>query len=106
METHEPQSYSAFDGHRLFARGELEKVVLAVRKRGRAKEASRILVFNDATGKAMDFDLSGTEKDVLHRLRAFRGDRVPASAAASSGPGRPRLGVTAREVSLLPRHWE
>jgi hypothetical protein len=22
------------------------------------------------------------------------------------GPGRPRLGVVAREVTLLPRHWE
>ena len=24
----------------------------------------------------------------------------------SRGPGRPKLGVTAREVTLLPRHWE
>jgi len=26
--------------------------------------------------------------------------------AESRGPGRPKLGVTAREVTLLPRHWE
>ena len=24
----------------------------------------------------------------------------------SRGPGRPKLGVVAREVTLLPRHWE
>jgi hypothetical protein len=28
------------------------------------------------------------------------------AAPVARGPGRPKLGVTAREVTLLPRHWE
>lgn len=29
-----------------------------------------------------------------------------AAAPPRRGPGRPRLGVVAREVTLLPHHWE
>ena len=28
------------------------------------------------------------------------------TAPAPRGPGRPKLGVVAREITLLPRHWE
>jgi hypothetical protein len=51
----------------------------------------------------MDFDLSGSDEDVLKRLGPFLTRATP---AAPVGPGRPKLGVVAREVSLLPRHWE
>lgn len=56
-----------------------------------------ILIFEDATGRQVDFDLRGSEEEVRQRL-------VPESDR--SGPGRPKLGVVAREVTLLPRHWE
>src|SRR5690242_5597435 len=55
-----------------------------------------MLTFEDQTGKQVDFDLRGTLADVLTRH----------AAPARVGPGRPKLGVVAREVSLLPRHWE
>lgn len=55
------------------------------------------LVFEDATGRQVDFDLRGTLEEVLARA-------MP--PVTKAGPGRPRLGVTPREVSLLPRHWE
>jgi hypothetical protein len=51
-------------------------------------------VFEDRTGRQVDFDLRGTA------------DEVVARALPRPGPGRPRLGVTSREVSLLPEHWE
>jgi hypothetical protein len=104
MTNDNPQQYSAFDGHQLFAQGSLEEVVLEVKRRTRAAPESRILVFSDSTGKEMDFDLSGSEKEVLQRLKIYT-SAEPVSLA-SPGPGRPRLGVVAREVSLLPRHWE
>src|SRR5262249_19540415 len=47
--------------------------------------------------RQIDFDLRGTLTDVRARYR---------QAPAHVGPGRPKLGVVAREVSLLPRHWE
>ena len=63
-----------------------------------------ILIFDDATGQQIDLDLRGDDDEVLARL-------APAGieAAGPSGPrgrGRPKLGVTAREVTLLPRQWE
>jgi len=33
-------------------------------------------------------------------------DAPAVAAAAPRSPGRPKLGVVAREVTLLPRHWE
>src|SRR5437868_1777823 len=56
-----------------------------------------ILIFEDESGRQVDFDLRGTLSELLARA-------VP--SRARTGPGRPRLGVVAREISLLPRHWE
>jgi hypothetical protein len=47
----------------------------------------------------VDLDLRGDLEAVLARL-------APAPEAEKRGPGRPKLGVTAREVTLLPRHWD
>ena len=55
-----------------------------------------VLVFGP-DGRGVDFDLSGTAEDVAARL---------APAEAPRGRGRPKLGVVAREVTLLPRHWD
>jgi len=56
-----------------------------------------LLTFDDQTGRSVDFNLSGTLDDVLARH---------APETPRTGPGRPKLGVVSREVSLLPRHWE
>lgn len=95
--------YTAFDGNRLVARGALTDVITHVKKSmGKAVNAP-VLIFNDETGRAMDFNFHGTEKDVRKRLEVF----VQAERQTeSTGPGRPKLGVVSREVSLLPRHWE
>ena len=95
-------SYTAFEGHRVLAAGGLEEVALKVRRRLKADASASILVFSDSTGKQMDLDLRGSEADLIDRLKIF----VAAESPSSSGPGRPKLGVVAREVSLLPRHWE
>jgi hypothetical protein len=63
-----------------------------------------ILVFNDRTGEVIDLDLRGTSDYVIRRIEAR--DTAGASPAVPRGPGRPKLGVVAREVTLLPRHWE
>jgi hypothetical protein len=46
---------------------------------------------------------------VVKRLPASSPDTASSSAQATQearGPGRPKLGVVAREVTLLPRHWD
>lgn len=63
----------------------------------RGQSDEMLLIFQDQTGKQVDFDLRGSIQDVLDRV---------APKPVRTGPGRPRLGVTSREISLLPRHWE
>jgi len=99
----ETQTYTAFFGHKLLAHGDLITVLLKVKRRLKGDPHSSVLVFSDLTGKQMDFDLRGTDKEVEQRLQIFVAE---APAAATQGRGRPKLGVVAREVSLLPRHWE
>lgn len=73
-----------------------------------ASESEPVLIFRDATGEQVDVDLQGSLKQILKHLPAFslfQPDEPEVETAASSGPGRPKLGVTAREVTLLPRHW-
>jgi hypothetical protein len=66
-----------------------------------------VLIFEDQTGKQVDFDFRGGGDEVLARLPShplFAAPQAPEKTPA--GPGRPKLGVVSREVSLLPRHWE
>jgi uncharacterized protein len=90
-------TYSAFAGHHLIASGALPAVLTETRTWLDRKERAPLFIFDDQTGRAVDFDFRGTLEQVL--ARALPPDGAPR-------PGRPRLGVVGREVSLLPRHWE
>ena len=90
------QSCTAFAGHRRIASGSPREVVEAVKAAVEAGES--VLVFDDADARPVEFDLRGDLEDALARL-------APAGEE-KRGPGRPKLGVTAREVTLLPRHWD
>jgi uncharacterized protein len=97
--------FTAFEGQRRLVAGALADVALTVKRTEQRPAAEPILIFNDATGRALDLDLRGDDEDVLARLPK------PATAEAAAqneprGRGRPKLGVVAREVTLLPRHWE
>src|SRR6476469_1406316 len=89
------QAYVAFVENRLVASGSLEDVLRATKKRT-TKGGKPVLIFEEASGRQVDFDLRGSIDDVLARTRS----------EAKPGPGRPKLGVVSREVSLLPRHWD
>jgi hypothetical protein len=102
-------NYTAFEAGRVVAKGALPQVVLGVKRRLGKADNSSVLIFSDDTGNTMDFNFQGTEKDVLKRLEVFggvggQGPAIP--DAGYAGPGRPKLGVVSREVSLLPRQWE
>ncbi len=107
MESESTPTYTAFEGDALMCKGPLADVILKIKKRMGKAENCPALIFNDATGNAMDFNFQGSEKDVLRRLEVFVGEADAKPAAGDgAGPGRPKLGVMSREVSLLPRHWE
>jgi hypothetical protein len=91
------KTYTAFVGTNLLASGTRDEVLAALKSRFDEEPGTLVLTFEDQTGRQVDFDLRGTLGDVLARYRP---------APARVGPGRPKLGVVAREVSLLPRHWE
>jgi steroid delta-isomerase-like uncharacterized protein len=91
-----PEStYTAFAGARRIAAGTLRDMIPILKSRFDADRSETVLVFEAETGRQVDFDLRGSLDDVLTR-------ELPTQPR---GPGRPRLGVASREISLLPRHW-
>ncbi|WP_175763192.1 DUF2239 family protein [Burkholderia ambifaria] len=104
-------SYTAFDGHRRLVSGPLATVALAVRQAAGDATPGTILIFDDATGRAIDLDLRGTAEEIRARYAAAPADASapaggPAGEGEPRGRGRPKLGVVSREVTLLPRHWD
>ncbi len=98
---------TAFRDDAHLASGPLADVALAVKAALEAAPAASILVFDDTTGRVVDLDLRGTAAEIAARLAAPTGPAdQPGAAPAERGRGRPKLGVVAREVTLLPRHWE
>ena len=94
---------TAFSGPARIASGELRHVALKARLAHAA--GGRVLVFEDASGRQVDLPLELPEGELLRQLSAPASKPEPAPARAR-GPGRPKLGVVAREVTLLPRHWD
>lgn len=105
---------TAFEGGRMLLSGPLVDVVMAVKASAERGASEPILVFDDATGRTLDFDLRGTKADIVARLSPSSAKPGLQDASAPSeepspgrrGRGRPKLGVVGREVTLLPRHWE
>lgn len=82
-------SFTAFLGDRHIATGDREAVTRHILA-DHAGDEGAIRVYDDSSGKVVDLDYHD----------------VVSSSAAPRGRGRPSLGVTAREVTLLPRHWD
>ncbi len=99
----------AFEGDRSIATGDLRDVARAAKQTLDRRQDASVLVFDGMTGGPIDLDFRGTVDDVLLRLPDMvdaPGTAEDAAVPAPRGPGRPKLGVVAREVTLLPRHWE
>lgn len=98
----------AFANTDRLAFGPPETVVPVVKNYAEANAEHSILIFNTEDSKPIEIDLRGSIADILASF-------PPEESAPTSGtntdvtnrlPGRPKLGVTSREVTLLPRHWE
>jgi hypothetical protein len=95
---------TAFEGARCIAAGELAEVARTAK--AAVDQGEQVLIFDDATSEAIEVDFRGTTEDVLQRLARTDGKPAAGVPEAPRGPGRPKLGVVAREVTLLPRHWD
>ena len=80
---------TAFLGNTRLASGSLAEVSALAKTALHSDPTAQILIFDDATSAVIDLDL-----------------RPRADAPEPRRPGRPKLGVVAREVTLLPRHWD
>lgn len=100
----------AFQNGRLIANGTAAAVVPDVKRAVEADSVSPVFIFDEATSDVVEIDFRGTVDEVIARLDE---DACREENAAKVGEkplmrraGRPSLGVVAREVTLLPRHWE
>ena len=111
------QRCTAFAGTRRIGTGSLPEVAVAARRVVASGAQEPVLIFDDATSHVVDVDFRGTDADVIARIEpaAPESDRADAGVEGASpyregdatrGRGRPKLGVVAREVTLLPRHWD
>lgn len=85
---------TVFAGFERVATGEREEVFSQLRQHA---HGASILIFDNASGALVDLDLREPPQE---------GATEPAQADAPRSVGRPKLGVVAREVTLLPRHWD
>src|SRR5689334_8036037 len=88
-------AYSAFQGIRKVAAGTIPELALHLKDLPQGE----VLIFDDATGQQLDVDSRGTPDEIQARYS-------DPPAAEVRGRGRPKLGVVAKEVTLLPRHWD
>lgn len=112
VESKEPSiRYIAFAGSKRIASGDLRKVAQKAKAVWDREKWASVLIFDDVTSEVIDVDYSGTPDEVMGRL----GERGASSESSTEPigtegdalrPGRPKLGVVAREVTLLPRHWD
>lgn len=106
-------SFTSFDGHKYLTSGSLPVNVMAVRQSMASGAIGPLLIFCDQTGHVVDIDLRGSDAEILARLapdtfqvQEGESEQIDTeSSIGTRGPGRPKLGVIGREVTLLPRHW-
>lgn len=106
MDARDSLSCTAFAGSELIASGSPQDVALACKALLDAQDSRTVLVFDDATARPVEFDLRGSEQEVSERLTQPSVMPDTPEESAPRSPGRPKLGVVGREVTLLPRHWE
>lgn len=103
-------SCTAFNGTKLIASGSLPEVALKAKQVLDRDKHAQILIFDDLTSELVEVDFRGTPAQVAKGLEKIASDSeggdAPSHDAEIRRPGRPKLGVVAREVTLLPRHWD
>jgi len=98
------QLCAAFVGSDLIATGAFAEVVHEVKRHHDVHPNDLILIFDHKESRPIEVDLRGSMDDVFARIEKQRKPTKPQPKVKK--PGRPKLGVVSKEVTLLPRHWE
>lgn len=99
-----PPTLIAFAGTNRLAEGAPADVARAVRNHLDTAGHAPVCVLDAITSAPVDLAMGGTSDQVATWAEAQFLARE--DAADQKRRGRPRLGVVAREVTLLPRHWD
>lgn len=91
----------AFVGDRRVAEGDIATVATQLWQ-GESQRKQPLLVFDLSSARVVDLNLQGGEQEVAARYQQANSS----APQPPKGPGRPKLGVKAKEVTLLPRHWQ
>ena len=112
MDRSSATTWIAFNRSKCIAVGTPEEVAAKAKTWVDRHAQPSLLIFDATTSQPVELDLRGTRAAVLDRVPIAPIAPTAAAARPSEGPptdarrpGRPRLGVVAREVTLLPRHW-
>jgi hypothetical protein len=95
--------YVAFADQTCIASGDLAAVASEAKRTLDADGRPRVLILDAVTSEPVELDLRGTLDEAIARISPFP---VKSTSERRATPGRPKLGVVAREITLLPRHWE
>lgn len=117
MENNLPKQYTAFTGHQRVSSGDIASVASVAKEYIDSCENSpSILIFDNQTSEQVEIDFRGSTSDLLKHIELLKialateapsDEETPAPSPVPTGrSGRPKLGVVAKEVTLLPRHWE
>jgi uncharacterized protein len=105
----QPVEYMAFVGTHCIGSGSADEVLRGAKRALDADLHAALLLLDYHTSRVVDVDWRGTTEAVTARLTAAGAPTAEDAAgrpAEPRQPGRPKLGVVAREVTLLPRHWD
>ncbi len=102
----QPPQCIAFVGNRRLASGSHGEVALKLKATQARALRGAVLVFDVVSSEAVELDLRGSAQSIAKRHATPPPVATEAAAPVRQGPGRPKLGVVAREVTLLPRHWQ
>ena len=103
-------SFTSFAGSKRISSGELREVALKTKAAIDIDPWAQVVIFHAETSAVIELDMRGSAEDVLRRIpepvQTAPVIEPETAEAETRRPGRPKLGVVAREVTLLPRHWD
>jgi uncharacterized protein len=103
---HSIPTCTAFEGSHLIASGAPAEVAPKLKRAVDRHGHGSILIFDDRSASTLEIDLRGGAPELRDRLTAALAPPAQPAGEVARGPGRPKLGVVAREVTLLPQQWE
>jgi hypothetical protein len=100
----EPEaSWTAFEGTRRIASGTLADVVTVAKAAIDGGSDDAVMILDDRDAQRVEIDF---RHDIDFILACLPKPPTAIDPDAPRGRGRPKMGVVAREVTLLPRHWD